>query len=58
MIYKIQEISINILNNKNIIGLFLIETKLKRFDKNIQIPQYAYRGTKNNVEHESGGISF
>ena len=38
-IYKTQEISINILNNKNIIGLFLIETKLKRFDKNIQIPQ-------------------
>ena len=38
IILKKQEISVNILDDPEIEGLFLIETKLKFFDKVVKIP--------------------
>jgi len=38
IIYKTQEIAVNILDDSDIAGLFMIETKLKSFDRKVKIP--------------------
>ena len=38
VIYKTHELSVNIMDDDELSGLFLIETKLKGFDRNVQLP--------------------
>jgi hypothetical protein len=48
---------VNILDEEKILGLFVIETNLKAYNRITKIPGYVYRGTK-KIKKENGGILF
>jgi len=45
------------LDDEKILGLFVIESNLKSFNKLTKIPGHVYRGTR-KIEKENGGILF